>query len=865
VPALCVVYLVFFCSLLMLPARVEAATYYWTGKVGGGQTHNQNNWSTAPLANCNSGVGSGSPGPLDTVVFDADCDNNADVSQIFSVYEIVIESGYTGTITQNADLLVGAGGITMADGTLDAGGFSTSVTGALSLQGGTLIGSTGTLSLAGNVDFAGGTFTHNGGTVSFDGVGQGVTGSAVFFNVTKITTGADTLTFEGGSAQQVLGTATFRGVSGGLLTLRESGGSTWGLQIIGGQDVAYVDVRNSDASSGNLVVGVNSVDSGGNTNWDFQVATPTNTPTNTPTSTPTSTPTNTPSETPTATPTNTPTNTPTDTPTETPTNTPSETPTATPTNTPTNTPTDTPTETPTNTPTQTPTDTPTSTPTNTPSETPTATPTNTSLQTPTNTPTQTPTNTPTNTPSETPTATPTSTPTDTPTATPTETPTDTPTSTPSETPTATPTNTSLQTPTNTPTQTPTNTPTNTPSETPTATPTSTPTNTPTGTPTETPTDTPTSTPSETPTATPTNTPLQTPTNTPTQTPTSLATDTPTIEPTATPDKYEISVVVAIDETPTQGVLIHVAGETGATEEVVEESDENGEVRVEVGSSDRITIASAMTGIVFTPVSEEASQLIELSPLFVAARRIVDVVGMCRLAVEAGQDDIIFSLFNSGDQPVVVEHAPFRNQILLDGGEEVLPAPPEIFAVGSNLYVLPVSQFVNNGGMCADGEYSFLGRQTRVNCSEDLDDVDVPLCAGEGVLPCSDIKAKTLRRILRRATRGFFLGKRAAADLRRRYPGVNDRFSIEREANRSLTKIQEIINTTSQQAATCDVQKVACMQVSFPKDRLKSVFTKGFRPRPPSGRKAYRAMIRRMERRFQKILGQFPKMIVVCAD
>jgi hypothetical protein len=801
VPALCVVYLVFFCSLLMLPARVEAATYYWTGKVGGGQTHNQNNWSTAPLANCNSGVGSGSPGPLDTVVFDADCDNNADVSQIFSVYEIVIESGYTGTITQNADLLVGAGGITMADGTLDAGGFSTSVTGALSLQGGTLIGSTGTLSLAGNVDFAGGTFTHNGGTVSFDGVGQGVTGSAVFFNVTKITTGADTLTFEGGSAQQVLGTATFRGVSGGLLTLRESGGSTWGLQIIGGQDVAYVDVRNSDASSGNLVVGVNSVDSGGNTNWDFQVATPTNTPTNTPTSTPTSTPTNTPSETPTATPTNTPTNTPTDTPTETPTNTPSETPTATPTNTPTNTPTDTPTETPTNTPTQTPTDTPTSTPTNTPSETPTATPTNTSLQTPTNTPTQTPTNTPTNTPSETPTATPTSTPTDTPTATPTETPTD----------------------------------------------------------------TPTSTPSETPTATPTNTSLQTPTNTPTQTPTSLATDTPTIEPTATPDKYEISVVVAIDETPTQGVLIHVAGETGATEEVVEESDENGEVRVEVGSSDRITIASAMTGIVFTPVSEEASQLIELSPLFVAARRIVDVVGMCRLAVEAGQDDIIFSLFNSGDQPVVVEHAPFRNQILLDGGEEVLPAPPEIFAVGSNLYVLPVSQFVNNGGMCADGEYSFLGRQTRVNCSEDLDDVDVPLCAGEGVLPCSDIKAKTLRRILRRATRGFFLGKRAAADLRRRYPGVNDRFSIEREANRSLTKIQEIINTTSQQAATCDVQKVACMQVSFPKDRLKSVFTKGFRPRPPSGRKAYRAMIRRMERRFQKILGQFPKMIVVCAD
>lgn len=309
----------------------------------------------------------------------------------------------------------------------------------------------------------------------------------------------------------------------------------------------------------------------------------------------------------------------------------------------------------------------------------------------------------------------------------------------------------------------------------------------------------------------------------------------------------------------------MSGDSDITGDVVRESDENGEVTLSIGSDDTVTIQSAIPAVTFPAVVEHASTLRGLSPFVVSAERRVDVVAMCRLAVELEQDDIVFSFFNSAGQEYTIEHAPYRNELIRYDGGDVIPEPPQFFEDGPLSYSIATNQFFNSGGMCVGGAYWFLGKQTSINCATDSNDLDVALCSGEGVLPCSSFQRKALGRILRRAVRGFFLGKRAAADLRRRYPESNQKFSINREAGRALSKIQLIVDDVATKAETCSVTKSVCTQVPFPKERLRTVFTKGFRPRPPSGRKAYRAMIRRMERRFEKILEKFPAMIVVCVE
>ena len=370
---------------------------------------------------------------------------------------------------------------------------------------------------------------------------------------------------------------------------------------------------------------------------------------------------------------------------------------------------------------------------------------------------------------------------------------------------------------------------------------------------------------ESPTETPTNTVTSTPTTSPTTTATPTITETSTAAATNTPDSYELSVVVEVDETPLEGSLIRFSGQSGATDAVVLESDENGEVVVSVSSSDFITIESALDAIEFPSRADFADTLHSESPLLIAAERVLEVVGMCRLAIDVGQDDLLFSIFNRSSENVELLGAPYRNEIRRLDGSPLGPAPPELFSAGTTLYSVPVEQFRDEQGDCTGGVYTLLDKETAVMCSSDTLDIDVALCQGDGVLPCSEIRPNVLKKVLRRAVRGFFVGRRAAADLRRRFPGVNSRFSIEREASRAITKIEGIISDTKKKIATCSEEKVACSQIPFPKDRLRDAFLKGFRPRPPTGRKSYRAMIRRMERRFNASLRAFPAMIVVCGD
>src|SRR5262249_1043738 len=94
-------------------------------------------------------------------------------------FNLVIASPDPGDLFSARSTLTVAGDLTLAGGTYNAAGQTTAV--------------------AGDWAVAGGAFLPGGGTVVLTGAGQHISGSASFFNLTKVLTLADTLTFQAGS------------------------------------------------------------------------------------------------------------------------------------------------------------------------------------------------------------------------------------------------------------------------------------------------------------------------------------------------------------------------------------------------------------------------------------------------------------------------------------------------------------------------------------------------------------------------------------------------------------------------------------------------------------------------------------------
>jgi len=117
-----------------------------------------------------------------------------------------------------------------------------------------------------------GTFSHNSGTISFDSTGQSIAGNSSFFNLQKTTTVPDTLTFAVGATQTIENSLTLTGTSENLLALRSDAiGQQFSLSVSSGgnQSLEYLDVKDADASAGELLTAYKSVDSGNNTNWEI--------------------------------------------------------------------------------------------------------------------------------------------------------------------------------------------------------------------------------------------------------------------------------------------------------------------------------------------------------------------------------------------------------------------------------------------------------------------------------------------------------------------------------------------------------------------------------------------------------------------
>jgi filamentous hemagglutinin family protein len=167
------------------------------------------------------------------------------------------------------------GGYSQPGSDFNGGTGTVDVNGDLTIAGGTYTATSGTTFVSGNFAHTGGTFSHNNGTVNLDGGGgtnQVISGTTTFYNLTKTTTVANTLTFTAGTTQTIANTLTIQGAAGQLISIRSSiSGTQASIAPQGTRSVTRVDVKDNNNTVLPRIAPTFSVNSGNNTNW-FYVA-----------------------------------------------------------------------------------------------------------------------------------------------------------------------------------------------------------------------------------------------------------------------------------------------------------------------------------------------------------------------------------------------------------------------------------------------------------------------------------------------------------------------------------------------------------------------------------------------------------------
>jgi hypothetical protein len=115
-----------------------------------------------------------------------------------------------------------------------------------------------------------GMFNANQSGVTFNGSGtQTLRGNTTFYDLAR-SASSQTLSFEADKTQTVTHSLTLNGTAGQPLLLRSTVTDTrWRFNVSPMHALTYVDVRDSDASTGNAISAINSIDSGNNMNWTF--------------------------------------------------------------------------------------------------------------------------------------------------------------------------------------------------------------------------------------------------------------------------------------------------------------------------------------------------------------------------------------------------------------------------------------------------------------------------------------------------------------------------------------------------------------------------------------------------------------------
>lgn len=197
------------------PTRVYAANVTWDGGGSdgscGGNAGDGNKWSCGENWSTNS-----IPAAADTAIFDSTSTKAATIDSNISITAININSGYSGTITQNAGVTITLSStnsntaFSQAAGTFVGGDSSITLsTGGFTLSGGSFTSTSGTFSIGRNFTVSGGSFAHNSGNISFVYTTQAsviTCGSATFNTVSFNKSNAASVTVSNGCTVPILGT-----------------------------------------------------------------------------------------------------------------------------------------------------------------------------------------------------------------------------------------------------------------------------------------------------------------------------------------------------------------------------------------------------------------------------------------------------------------------------------------------------------------------------------------------------------------------------------------------------------------------------------------------------------------------------------
>lgn len=152
--------------------------------------NNTNNWSLT----AGGAGGAGVPTGADAVYFDNVRNGNCTLVAAANAGSLTVNTGYTGTIAQNAQTITVGAAASFASGTFNGGTGSMTIGSNLIIAGAAYRATTGTTDIKGNFTFSSGSFTHNSGIVRFSGTTgtQRIDGgaAATFHNIQVANTSA---------------------------------------------------------------------------------------------------------------------------------------------------------------------------------------------------------------------------------------------------------------------------------------------------------------------------------------------------------------------------------------------------------------------------------------------------------------------------------------------------------------------------------------------------------------------------------------------------------------------------------------------------------------------------------------------------
>lgn len=190
-----------------------------------------------------------------------------------NTYNNLSLSSGTGTWTLNAPLQV-HGTFSQWAGTINTGGYAISATQGWQQYGGTFNAEASNITASSGWTHSGGTFNSGTSTVNLAGSSFSIANNNNFYNLTYAPPSGGTLLFSAGTTQTITHTLTITGTSGHLVALKSSlPGTQWQINPSGSANLSYLNVSDSNNTSGSLLVPSNSTSGGNNTNWDFAAPT----------------------------------------------------------------------------------------------------------------------------------------------------------------------------------------------------------------------------------------------------------------------------------------------------------------------------------------------------------------------------------------------------------------------------------------------------------------------------------------------------------------------------------------------------------------------------------------------------------------